>query len=200
MTHDPIETPLSLLDRVRIGDAVAWSEFFHRYLRMLRSWCHKWGLQATDADDLIQDTLLIVMTKVCDFRHRGKGSFRSWIRTIARHCLCEVLSRAARKRPAESLEALWETPAAKQSLEDELDRIFELQLLEQAMTNVQSRVQPGTWAAFQMMAIESLPAKQVAEKLGLRVTAVYASRARVQRLIAEELTRFSEEFQPDTAP
>jgi RNA polymerase sigma-70 factor (ECF subfamily) len=192
--HDPTDTPLSLLDRVKLGDAVAWAEFFRRYLWMLRHWSHRWGLQSTDADDLIQDTLLVVMTKVSDFRHRGAGSFRSWIRTIARHCLCEALSRAARKRPAESLETLWETPAAKQSLEDELDRLFEMQLLEQAMKEAQSRVQPATWAAFQMLAIESLPAKVVSEKLGVRVAAVYASRARVQRLIAEALSRFSEDF------
>lgn len=193
MTHDSTATPLSLLDRVRIGDAVAWSEFFQRYLWMLRHWSHQWGLQSTDADDLIQDTLLVVMTKVCDFRHRGTGSFRSWIRTIARHCLCEALSRASRKRPPESLDAIWETPAARQSLEEELDRIFELQLLEQAMKDVESRVQPSTWAAFRMTALESLPAKLVAEKIGLKATAVYAARSRVQRLITEELSRFSED-------
>jgi RNA polymerase sigma-70 factor (ECF subfamily) len=40
---------------------------------------------ASDADDLTQEVLLVIFRKVGDFERRGKGAFRSWLRTIPAH-------------------------------------------------------------------------------------------------------------------
>lgn len=183
------DTPLSLLERVQRGDEIAWADFHARCLRMLRSWGIRWGLQPADADDLIQDTLVAVLSRIRAFRRRGTGSFRLWIRTIAWHCLCDAMSMSRRQQMATTLERIRDTPDARLSMEEELDRLFDLQLLEKAMQRVRVRVQSATWTAFQLTAIEGTAVQGVADQLQISAEAVYAARGRVQRLISIEMRR-----------
>ena len=40
------------------------------------------GVPASDADDLVQEVLLVVFREVGGFERRGQGAFRAWLRTI----------------------------------------------------------------------------------------------------------------------
>lgn len=185
------ETPLSLLDRVQRGDQVAWNEFSGMYMGVLRGWCVRWGLQPADADDLTQDTLLVVLTEIRRFRHRGTGSFRSWMRTVAWHCLCTAITRAEKKQVAETFNQILLSAQARRTLEEEIDRLCEMQILSEVMNSVEMKVKPTTWTAFRMTAIDGLSAREVSECTGLNAEAIYAARARVQRLISQELRRIT---------
>src|SRR5215813_6156568 len=50
----PGDTSPTLIERVQTSpaDREAWEEFVRRYQPMIRAWCVKWGLQASDADDV----------------------------------------------------------------------------------------------------------------------------------------------------
>lgn len=187
-----LDTPVSLLDRVRRGDQVAWNEFSSQCSSMLRQWCVKWGLQTADADDLIQDTLLIVFSRIAEFRRRGAGSFRSWIRTIAWRCWCDAVARVERSMRMEVAVRFRDSLEARTSLEQEFQKLFENQILQQAMEIVKHRVQSSTWDAFRLTALENLGGEMAAEISGLQVNAVYAARYRVQRLITAEMQQLLE--------
>lgn len=187
--HPKQITSLSLLERVKRGDSVAWSEFSRIYESVLRTWCFRWGLQSADTDDLIQDTLLVLIGEIHRFRHRGTGSFRGWMRTVAWHCLCAATARSEKKLQAEKFSRILSSERGRQTLEDEIDRVYELQMLEQAMQNVTHRVSSSTWLAFRQTAILGRTAKHVSEVTGQHPDAIYAARARVQRLIQQELKR-----------
>lgn len=182
-------TSLSLLERVQGGDPIAWVDFSKIYMSVLRKWCVQWSLQSADADDLIQETWLVMIGQIGRFQHRGLGSFRSWMRTIAWHCLCAAITRSERVRRSEQLNALLVSARARETLEEEIDRICDQQMLKDAMQLVAKRVRPSTWDVFQKMALEGLSAKQISEETGLHPESVYASRARVQRLVHKELRR-----------
>lgn len=187
-----LDTPVSLLDRVRRGDQVAWNEFSSQCSSMLRQWCVKWGLQTADADDLIQDTLLIVFSRIAEFRRRGAGSFRSWIRTIAWRCWCDAVARVERSMRMEVAVRFRDSLEARTSLEQEFQKLFENQILQQAMEIVKHRVQSSTWDAFRLTALENVGGEMAAEISGLQVNAVYAARYRVQRLITAEMQQLLE--------
>ncbi len=186
------ETPLSLLERVRLGDEAAWADFSARCLKMLRMWCSRLGLQPADADDLIQDTLLIVIGRIRTFHRRGSGSFRKWLRVIAQRCWCDAMARLERSNRPALVEHLRNSARAQVSLEEEFERLFEQQLLEQAMAKVQMRVHPHTWEAFRLMALEGFRGEKAAEQTGMQLNAVYTARSRVQRLVTAELQRLTE--------
>lgn len=187
--NSTVETSISLLARVRRGDEDAWAEFSVQCVSMLRHWCRKWGMQDADVDDLIQDTLLIVLGRIGDFRRRGTGSFRSWIRTIAWRCWCDAVSRAERSMRPEVLARLKESLLARQDLEEEFDMLLETQMMEHAMTVVRQHVHASSWRAFHLMALENLTGVAAAELTGLSLNAVHAARYRVQRLISVEIRR-----------
>ncbi len=52
------------------------------------------------------------------------------------------------------------------------------------MREVETRVQPHTWQAFRLLAIEGRPGSEVAALLGMEIsTAYYVARSKVQRMI-----------------
>lgn len=57
------------------------------------------------------------------------------------------------------------------------------------MLSVQRRVRSQAWEAFQLLAVEGLSGQDAATKLNMRVDAVHAAKARVQKLITGQLRR-----------
>lgn len=52
---------------------------YARHLRLVR----RIGLQESDACDLVQDVLAILLQKMADFRYDPNRGFRAWLRTVA---------------------------------------------------------------------------------------------------------------------
>src|SRR5262249_33528916 len=88
---------------------------------------------------------------------------------------------------------LLQTAQARDDLVQRLQEAFDQELLEQAMTAVKSRVEAQTWQAFELTAVQGMPANEAAAQLGMRVGTVYQARSNVQRLIREALTTLSGE-------
>jgi RNA polymerase sigma-70 factor (ECF subfamily) len=77
--------------------------------------------------------------------------------------------------------------AAKQDLEARVAATFDKELMEMALLRVKDRVAATTWEAFRLAALEGLAPQQVADNLGVRISQVYLSKHRVQKLVQEEI-------------
>lgn len=82
-------TSLTLLNRLRQStDTDAWNRLLELYAPLLAVWLRRFGVQASDADDLVQEVMLAAWTDLKSFEHSGRpGAFRSWLRTILVHRL-----------------------------------------------------------------------------------------------------------------
>jgi RNA polymerase sigma-70 factor (ECF subfamily) len=80
-------TSLSLLDRLcKKADEHSWEQLVAIYTPLVKSWIARCDVQPTDAEDLVQDVLMIVLHELPQFEHSGRtGAFRSWLRTILVH-------------------------------------------------------------------------------------------------------------------
>ncbi len=192
------QTNTTLLRRLRQDptDQEAWSAFVERYGRLIYRWCRHWGLQQADAEDVAQNVLLDLARQMRTFVYDPKGSFRGWLKTITYRSWCRLIEDHQRPghvaRAPEKLEHLRSEAACAdflQELENESDR----ELLEYAMRLVRLRVQPHTWEAFRLMALEELPAAVVAERLRINVGTVFVARSKVQKMLQQEVRR----LQPD---
>lgn len=182
-------TPISLLRRVSEGDAVAWDEFWMKYVGYLRWWCHEWKIPQQDADDLIQETFIEVLHRIPDFKRRRLGSFRAWMKTLAIRLWAKACARAKRQRNMVALEGLRRSTLSLDSLESGLDRLIREELVATSMRIAQQQVEPKTWEAFRLVALEGASGAEAAARLGISIESVYVYRFRVQRKILRWLTK-----------
>src|SRR5262245_24682673 len=83
------ETPVSLLDRLRGSpDWSNWARFVRLCPPLIRYALRRQAVPVTDADDLVQEVLQVVVRELPQFRHnQQKGAFRAWLRTVTVHRL-----------------------------------------------------------------------------------------------------------------
>jgi RNA polymerase sigma-70 factor (ECF subfamily) len=180
----------SLFARLKANETAAWAELFKRCVPVIYHWCRAWHLQEADAQDLTQNVLLKLARRIRTFQYDPTKSFRAYLKTLARYAWCDLLSE--RDKPGAGgggsvhLRQI-ESEAARDDLARRLEDGYEQELLRKAMETVQARVQPRTWEAFRLTALEGLSGEETARRLGMSVAGVFKARSRVQRRLREEV-------------
>jgi RNA polymerase sigma factor (sigma-70 family) len=177
-------TSISLLERVSRSpaDSLAWDEFARQYRHRIYRWSLGWGVQEADADDVAQLVMAKLLKLLCEFEYDRDRSFRGWLKTVARRVWSDIRQRQDKALNADSMMASLE---ARTDLEARLEAAYDHELLEMAMEQVRCRVEPATWDAFRLTAIEGLPAAEAAKRLVMAVGNVYVAKHRVQKLLQE---------------
>jgi RNA polymerase sigma-70 factor (ECF subfamily) len=170
-------------------------EFVRRYGPQVYRWCRRWQLQEADAEDVTQAVLVRLSARMRTFTHDPAGSFRGYLRTVARYAWCDFLETS--KQPGaggggSDVAALLETVEAGDDLVRRLDEQFDQELLAEAQARVQERVEPHTWEAFRLTALDGLSGAAAATRLGLKVATVYKAKSKVQQMLHEEVTRLDQ--------
>jgi RNA polymerase sigma-70 factor (ECF subfamily) len=174
------------------NDQEAWGRFVARYQPQIFHWCRAWHLQEADAEDVTQNVLSRLARQMQRFRYDPAKSFRGWLRTLTRHALSDFL--AAQERPGQGsgdsqvLEILKEV-TAHDDLVARLEGEFDRELLEEAMTRVRLHVEPRTWEAFRLTALEGRSGAEAAAQLGMKITSALKAKNRVQHALREEVAR-----------
>ena len=188
------ETSLTLLARLRDtpADQSAWGQFVARYGRKIYGWCRHWGLKKADAEDVTQEVLLKLAIKMHDFSYRRSGSFRAWLKTLTHHAWQDFATsrrRAGAAAGGSAIRDLLHTVEAREDLLARLGEEFDRELLEAAAARVRQRVQPHTWDAYRLTALEGLSGAETAQQLGMKVATVFVAKSKVQRMLQEEIQR-----------
>jgi len=193
MDHNSaFQTSATLLARLaqRDTDQEAWAELVRRYGPLIHGWCRRWRLQGADADEVTQAVLVKLADRMRGFRYDPSRSFRAYLKTLARYAWCDLLK--ARMRPGQGsgdtavLRAL-EAVGAGDDLVRRFDEQLDRELLEEAQERVRQRVEPQTWEAFRLTAIEEMSGAEAAARLGLKVATVFKARSKVQKMLREEV-------------
>lgn len=181
-------TRVSLLVRLRDdpSDQAAWCEFVDQYGRQIVRWCLRWGLSESDAEDVSQDVLVKLARVMPQFTYDAAKSYRAWLKTLTRHAWSDFIS-ARRKPGATAGDEGLESAEAREDLVRRLEEAFDHELMDMAIERVRARVQPKTWEAFKLLAIDGASGAEVAERLGMKVATVYVHRSNVQKMIQEEI-------------
>jgi RNA polymerase sigma factor (sigma-70 family) len=187
-------TRVTLLGRLRAApdDPAAWSEFVAWYGGKIYAWCRAWGLQESDAQDVTQEVFLNLSVRMHDFRYDPSRSFRAWLKTLTHHAWQDYLEKQRRPGRGSGSESVMERLAAVAAQEDlafRLAEAFDQELLKEAAARVRLRVEPRTWNAFHLLAVEGRPGAEVAQRLRMKVATVFVARSKVQRMLREEVGR-----------
>src|SRR5262245_66641099 len=148
-------TSLTLIGRLREpADAEAWAQFVALYAPLLRAWVRPLCGQDADADDVIQEVLVVVVRRLPEFAHsRRMGAFRTWLKAVVANKLGDHLRSAARRPEGSPDVVLAQLADPSSGLSREWDRQHARHLTLALLQRIQHEFEPATWHAFHRVAM-----------------------------------------------
>ena len=185
-------TSLSLLARLgETGDSDSWNRLAELYAPLLRGWLRSYEVTGADADDLVQDVLVVVSQEVSTFKHNEQtGAFRSWLRKILVNRLRNYWRARDRRPTATGSSSMFLQLSQLEDDTSKLSRIWNEQhdreVIAKLMELVRPTFQARTWEAFHRQMFDGQRPDQVAAELGMPLGSVYMARHRVLNALRRE--------------
>jgi RNA polymerase sigma factor (sigma-70 family) len=195
-----IPTRKSLLTRLKNwDDQEGWREFFDTYWRLIYSVALKAGFNDAEAQDIVQDTIVIVAKKMRNFKYDPNiGSFKAWLLLNTRSRIAERLRKKrlpiANKTPQKDATARTATveripDSSGQSVEEIWESEWKKNLLALALEGVKKQVAPKQFQIFDLYVLQETPIEAITRTLGVTANQVYLAKHRVSEVLKEELKR-----------
>jgi RNA polymerase sigma-70 factor, ECF subfamily len=189
-------TSITLLERVvRGGRDEDWQRLIQIYSPLIRSQINRFPSLSQQFEDIVQDSLLVLLTELPSFQRRRLGSFRTWLRQIVLNQLRYALRRAKRHPISEA-----DLNSTQQQIEElalattELSKAFDAEhdrfVFQRACDLVRTKVEEKTWQAFYQYAILNQSPDSVSKSLGMSVNSVQLAKSRVLAKIRTEIDGF----------
>jgi len=193
-----IPTRQSLLVRLKNWeDQASWKDFFETYWRLIYSVARKAGLNDAEAQEVVQETMISVAKQMPDFQYDpALGSFKAWLMQITRRRITDQLRRKQYQAGGQRLpkeQALGTTvinefaDPAGLDLENAWNQEWAKTLFDAALERVKRRVPALQYQTFHLHVIKHVPAKSVAQRLGLKLPQVYFAKCKISALIKKEI-------------
>ena len=184
-------TSLGLLERCKDPkDPEAWQDLQETYSSLIRFWVARVPGLRGEADDLVQDVLMVVVRNLALFHHEGTGSFRAWLRMITVNCIRSYCN-APQRRPIvgggqemDSFLAQLADPGS--DLTRQWDLEHDKHVCQKLLAIVRPDFSPTTGEAFTRFALEERSSVQVASELGMTESAVVKAKARILERLRKE--------------
>ena len=197
---DSLATHASLLERLKnLEDPGGWEEFYTTYRKLIFSFALKHGLTGTEAEEVVQETVITVARNLPGFRYDPKRcSFKTWLFNLTLWRIRDQLRKrhpentSMHRQPGETdrtstvervpgpegerLTALWEEEWKKD-------------LLERALERVKAQVEEKPFQIFDLYALQGWSARDVARSLGVSLGRVYVTKHRIASLLKKETAR-----------
>ena len=198
-------TRKSLLARVRGGDEVSWNDFYEAYKPLILLCGGDCGLTADEKEELVQQVMCELFQKdivgkydpenipegVTFVYDPAKGRFRHFLRKIIRN---QALKIVRKRKDTSSLND--ENNPIELGSEDAWNAVWDEEwykhLLNMALVELKERVQPETYAAFEMYALHERNAEEVAKFLNISVSNIYTAKSRCISTLREIIKTLDE--------
>jgi RNA polymerase sigma factor (sigma-70 family) len=203
--EDLIPTRQSLLERLKHwDDNTSWVDFFETYWKLIYGVARKAGLSDAEAQDVVQETIIAVARKMPEFHYDpAAGTFKGWLMRLTRWRIADHYRKKAYEQKGEwkpreeamdlafleqqpdvggfDVEALWNAE-------------WEKHVMEVALAKVRQQVSPLQFQMFHLHVINSVPAADVAGRLGVKLPQVYFAKYKVTSLVRKEIQRLEEKM------
>jgi RNA polymerase sigma factor (sigma-70 family) len=204
-TQLDLKTRRSLLSRLRnLDDHESWRAFFEQYWRLLYRVARRAGLGESDAQDVVQETVVAVARKMPEFRYdTARGTFKHWLFCIVHRRVADHLRRIYRQPPQETLstsvttaedesEAAIQTDTAS-AMDAAWDQEWEQSVFEAAVAQVREHTNPRHFQVFDCCVRLGWPTAKVATTLGMNPAQVYLARHRVSQAVKQAAKTINDE-------
>jgi len=193
MQDDLLPTRRSLLGRLADWeDQDSWRDFFDTYWRLIYSTALRAGLTETEAEDVVQETVVAVAKAMHDFKYDpARCAFKTWLRVLCNRRIADHFRKRARQVESreEAREDLLESLPDPASLEPDpqWDEDWEQNLLRAAKERVKEQVAAQTYQVYDYHVLQEQSVRDTCKALGVNAAQVYLAKHRVGRLLQKQV-------------
>ena len=190
-------TRISLLLRLKdVADQRSWQDFFDTYRKLILTVALKAGLTQTEAQDVVQETVIAVAKKMPGFEYvPGRDSFKGWLLQITRW---KVADQFRKRLPVSAPDPTTASNSGTSFISripdpagNALEKIWlaewEKHMLRTALQRVKRQVATEHYRVFSLYVMEKLPAVEVAAATGISVDQIYLIKHRIAQLLKKEI-------------
>jgi len=193
-----IQTRPSLLNRLKSADDnESWNEFYLIYGRLVRDFAIQAGLNDSEADDAVQETVIAMSRHLPDYQYNPKVCrFKTWLLNQASWRIKDQLRK---RRPEAASPDGPKTDDTTQtatinrlpdSASTDLDDLFETQwrknFFAAALERVKGKFSLKQFQIFDLLIAKEWAATEVARSLGVTLANVYVTRHRISAAVRKE--------------
>lgn len=183
-------TTTLLLERLKDSrDQDAWQTFDKRFRGVIIAVARKLGLGEADSADAAQETIFQAIRDYQAGKYdRSRGRLSTWIITIARHRIIDLIAAVKRRGSRSSSLSVPDLPEpSEDDVASAFDESLEKRIFEEAWEQVRttSQIAPATLLAFELTALRHVPATEAAQQCGMSVDQVYVAKTRVSKRLRE---------------
>jgi RNA polymerase sigma factor (sigma-70 family) len=200
-----LTTRRSLLSRLKESNAEeSWRQFFDTYWRLIYATARNAGLTDSEAQEVVQETVLTVVRKIKSFSYDPTiGSFKGWLLTIVRWRIADQFRK--RQQQIQPLRARAGTETSGTAtlervadptpidLEAVWDEEWHRTLFAAALARVKRQANARHYQMFDLYAVKHWPVLKVAQTLGVSAGQVRLAKHRVTTLMRREVARLEKE-------
>lgn len=180
-------TSATFLTRLARGsDQAQWYEFLARYGQLILSIARRHGLQPSDCEDVLQDSLIQVTRSIKGFHYEpSRGRFRDYLRQI----VLRATYRRIRQKYAEGSQQPVDDPSPRRPKCGSGEDVWEIEWrrhhVRQALRTIEVEFSEMNRNAFMMCVSHEQTPHAVAEALHISVDQVYQAKSRIlKRLLS----------------
>ena len=188
-----------LVRRCMAGDPQAWQQLVVSQHRRIYAICYRFTGSATDAEDLTQDVFLKLYRNLASFDVE-RGSFQTWITTLARNLLVDHFRRTRLERATDSLDASYAGDDCGATLADRVAELTDPGLSPEAhaagmelkvrIQQALAQLSPELREAVILRDLEDMDYKEIAAVLKLSESATKSLLFRAYETLRETLKQF----------
>jgi RNA polymerase sigma factor (sigma-70 family) len=195
-----LPTRETLIERMRdLGDDASWQEFFDTYWKLIYRAAVKSGLAHSEAEDVVQETVIGVARKMETFRYDPQiCSFKGWLMHVTRRRIIDRFRKRQTQPESTPLPADTGTseiglqipdPAAEGAFEDVWEEEWQKNLMDAAVERVKQTVKAEHFQIFYLHSIRNKTTREISDLLHVSAAKVYVVCHRVARLVKREVQK-----------
>lgn len=172
-----------LAEQIRRGDNAAMREFCSLYVPHLKAICTRYVTDSEDASDVLQETLISIVTHISDFHYLGQGSLKAWATRIA---VNESLNYIRRNRRQElTLQEQYIDDIAEEEEDPPIEDIPP-EVIQQMVRQLPT----GYRTVFNLYVFEDKSHQEIAQLLGTSVKTSISQLHKAKNLLAQMIQTY----------
>ena len=184
MHHTGSNDEQRLAELIRRGDNAAMRVFCSLYVSHLKAVCTRYVTDSEDASDVLQETLISIVTHISDFHYLGQGSLKAWATRIA---VNESLNYIRRNRRQElTLQEQYIDDIAEEEEEDPPIEDIPPEVIQQMVRQLPT----GYRTVFNLYVFEDKSHQEIAQLLGTSVKTSISQLHKAKNLLAQMIQTY----------